>query len=90
MNERFSCFRSREVICISTGGRLGYVSDAEIDLSTGEVKDLIIPGRLRFFGLLGREDDYILPWSSVRRFGGDFILVDDLSGARRCRRTGLL
>ena len=37
---------------------------------------LVTPGRSKFFGLLGREDDYVLPWGCIVRIGGDIILVE--------------
>ena len=86
MEVRLSDLRSREVINISTGERLGYVGDAVMELSSGQILALVVPGRLRFFGLLGREDDYILPWGCIRRLGGDIILVDGETEIRRARR----
>lgn len=68
--------RCKEVICLADGCRLGYVGDMEIDLTDGRVKALLVPGRRRFFGLLGREPDRRIPWTAVRRFGDDIILVD--------------
>ena len=76
MESTISELRDKEVIDISGGSRFGYVGDVEVDLETGQVKALVVPGRLRFFGLLGREKDHVLPWSSVRRFGEDIILVE--------------
>ena len=67
----------KEVIDVMDGSRYGYVGDAEIDLETGQVRALVVPGRRRFFGLLGREEDRRIPWSCVRRFGEDIILVQD-------------
>ena len=40
------------------------------------VRALVVPGRLRLFGLLGREEDRVFPWEAVRRFGADTILVE--------------
>ena len=56
MGERRRLFElgCKEVVCLSDGARLGFVRDAEIDLETGRVTALIIPGRLRWLGLLGR------------------------------------
>lgn len=68
--------RYKEVIDVADGSRYGCVGDAEVDLETGEVTRLIVPGRLRLFGLLGRECDQVIPWSAVRRFGADTILVE--------------
>ncbi len=76
MESTVSELRDKEVIDISGGSRFGYVGDVEVDLETGQVKALVVPGRLRLFGLPGREKDRVFPWSSVRRFGEDIILVE--------------
>ena len=76
MESRVTELRDKEIINISDGCRFGYVGDVEVDLETGQVKALVVPGRLRFFGLLGREEDKVFPWESVRRFGEDIILVE--------------
>lgn len=75
MDTRIADLRYKEVISVEDGTRYGYVGDMEIDLETGRVKALIVPGRRRFFGLLGREEDKYIPWDAVNRFGEDIILV---------------
>lgn len=65
----------KEVINISTGQRLGYVSDLEFDIRTGKVLTFIVPGPRRFFGLLPAEMDYVFPWESIVRMGDDTILI---------------
>lgn len=72
----FSDLRYKEVIDVHTGFRLGYVCDAEMDDREGRLISLITPGRSKFFGLLGREDDYVLPWQCIVRIGSDIILVE--------------
>ena len=66
----------KEVIDVMDGSRYGYVGDAEIDLETGQVRALVVPGRLRLLGLLGREEDHIFPWAAIKRLGEDIILVE--------------
>lgn len=78
MESRLEELRYKEVICVSDGSRLGYVGDMELDLEEGRVLGLILPGRRRLFGLLGRELDRRIPWEAVRRFGDDIILVENL------------
>ena len=78
METRIAELRFKEVICIKDGSRLGYVEDLEIDLLTGQVHALVIPGRKRLFGLLGQEGDYRVLWSSIKQFGEDIILIDDV------------
>lgn len=76
METRIAELRYKEVISVEDGSRYGYVGDMEVDLETGQVKALVVPGRRRLFGLLGREDDRCIPWSCVQRFGEDIILVE--------------
>lgn len=76
MKCRIAELRYKEVIDIADGSRYGFIGDVEFDADTGAIKTLIIPGRLRWFGLLGREADLIFPWTSVKRFGEDIILVE--------------
>ena len=86
MESTVSELRDKEVIDISGGCRFGYVGDVALDLETGQVKALVVPGRRRLFGLLGREKDHVFPWSSVRRFGEDIILVEE--AGREALETG--
>ena len=68
--------RCKEVICLSDGRRLGFVSDIEVEIPEGQVCALIVPGPCRILGLVGRKDDYRIPWNCIRRIGPDIILVD--------------
>lgn len=65
----------KEVINISTGQRLGYVSDIEFDPLSGKVMSFIVPGPRRLLGLLPGESDFIFPWDSIIRMGDDTILI---------------
>ena len=76
METRIAELRYKEVISVEDGSRYGYVGDMEVDLESGQVKALIVPGKRRFFGLLGREEDKVIPLGAVRRFGEDIILVE--------------
>lgn len=82
----FSDLRYKEVIDIHTGFRLGYVCDAEFDDAEGRLCSLVTPGRAKLFGLLGREDDYVLPWGSIVRIGSDIVLVDIKESVQRRKR----
>ena len=68
--------KCREVINICDGCRIGFVSDLELDCTGGNVVAIVVPGKAKFFGLFGREDDYVIPWLCVKRIGDDLILVD--------------
>jgi YlmC/YmxH family sporulation protein len=73
---RSSELKQKEVINISDGRRLGFVHDVEINLENGRVDAIIIPAGSHFFGFIGRDNEYIIPWERVKKIGEDIILVD--------------
>ena len=82
MDARIAHLRCKEVISVEDGSRFGFVGDVEVDLDSGQVRSLIVPGRLRLLGLLGREPERCIPWAQVRRFGEDIILVEGVPQPR--------
>jgi len=81
---RYSALRCKEVINLSDGARLGYVSDLELEEESGRIVNLMVPGPGRFFGLFGNSGVYVIPWGCICRIGGDLILVD--VRLEECRR----
>lgn len=73
---RFFDLRQKEVINIKDGCRMGFVSDIDLDKTTGGVKRLIIPGPGRILGVFGREQEYSVDWTNVKQIGDDIILVE--------------
>lgn len=67
--------RCKEVINLCDGCRLGFVGDVEVDVLCGRVVAIVVPGRCRLFGLLGREEDCVIPWEAIEKIGDDIILV---------------
>ncbi len=72
----FSDLRSREVINVVTGERLGCVSDLELEIPSGRVLGLIVPGCAKLFGLFRTDDGLCIPFCRVKKFGEDVILVE--------------
>ena len=72
----YSELRCREVINITDGRRLGYVSDLELESENGRIISFCVPCPGRFFGLFGSGDVYVIPWVCIRKIGDDLILVD--------------
>jgi len=87
MDTRIADLKYKEVISVADGTRFGFVGDLEIDVESGKVLSLVVPGKLKFFGLLGREADRYIPWDAVRRFGEDIILVEQEPQERPYRRS---
>lgn len=73
---RIDDLRNKQVVCVKDGCVLGFVSDIEMDTENGSLTSIIIFGRLRFFGLLGREEDIVIPWDDINVIGSETILVN--------------
>lgn len=79
--------RYKEVIDIADGRRYGFVSDVEFDAATGQILAIIIRGRGRGLGLLGKGEDQVFPWPSIKRFGEDIVLVEAAQREKSARRA---
>lgn len=86
MQCRIVDLRCKEVININDGTRLGYVNDVEVNIMTGVIVAIVIPGPAKFFGLFGHEDDFVIPWECIARIGDDIILVHGDYDNHRVRR----
>ncbi|MDD6021255.1 MAG: YlmC/YmxH family sporulation protein [Oscillospiraceae bacterium] len=67
--------RNKKVINAKNGCVLGNVCDVEIDTCTGKVVAIVIFGKLRCFGLMGRDDDIKIAWEDISVIGDETILV---------------
>ena len=76
MSMKFTELQSKEVICLSDGRRLGFVTDVLVELPEGKVCAILVPGPCRILGVAGRHDDFVIPWSAICRIGPDIVLVD--------------
>lgn len=76
MTYLFSDLRSKEVIHIGDGERLGFVSDIEIDTVTGRVVSISVPGAYKAMGFLGKEPDRRIPWENIKKIGDDLVIIE--------------
>lgn len=67
--------RDKEVINICDGRRLGYISDFEIELCSGRIIAVCIPGDTGYLGLK-RGEEMIIAWEKIKTIGEDAILVE--------------
>ena len=79
--------KEKEVINVCDGERLGFVEDVEFDLCTAQITHIIVPGPCKFFGVLGREVEYVIDLCHICKIGCDLILVEvDLEKVtRKCK-----
>ena len=67
--------RKKDVIQVQTGVNLGRADDLRLNEQTAQVEGIILFGRARLFGLLGRDESLTIPWQEIETIGADAILV---------------
>ncbi len=73
---RASELRQKEVINLGDGRRLGFINDVEIDFDEGKIDSIVIPGSGRLLGLIGKDNELVIPWEKIRKIGEDIVLVE--------------
>ncbi len=76
MGVKFTDLQCKEVICIRSGQRLGFIGDVLLELPEGRVSAIVVPGPCRFPGLTGCREDFVIPWGAIQRIGPDIVLAD--------------
>ncbi len=67
--------RRKEIVDTKTGEILGRADDIRFDTETSDVKTVIIYGRPKLFGLLGRDCDLAVRFEDISLIGKDAVLV---------------
>ena len=66
----------KDIISISTGRNIGRADDIEFNEKNAKVENLVVFGRPKLFGLLGRGKDIRISWNDVITVGKDVILIN--------------
>ena len=86
MGCRVTELQCKEVVCVSDGSRLGFVSDVVVEAPQGCVKAIVVPCKRKIGALTSGQDEFIIPWDCICRIGDDIILVEcSLSECRKPR-----
>ena len=83
---RITDMHNKEVINVCDGGRLGCVDDVEVDTCTAQVVAIVVHGRSKLFGLLGRCEDIVIGWKEIEVIGEETVLVNHPIAAGCCTR----
>lgn len=73
---RICDLREKEVINVCDGERLGNVCDVDFEVKTGRIINIIVPCPGKILGILGRDQEYVIPYCKIQRIGTDVILVE--------------
>lgn len=75
MNCRFTDLRHKEVISACDGTRIGFIDDVIVDTKCATVVSIVIFARPGFCGLIGKCQDYIIPWEKIELIGEDTVII---------------
>jgi len=73
---RFCELKEKDVINRCNCKRLGRVCDLIFDECTGFICSIITPVPARLCGLVGPDQEYVIPWNKICKIGPDIILVE--------------
>lgn len=68
----------KEIVNLNNGERLGIIADSDIivDENTGKIISLLIPERRFQLKLFGNNQEFEIPWDSIRKIGQDMIIIE--------------
>lgn len=72
MEISYTELRSKEVVNIQNGSRMGKIIDMIIDSNGRNVLGLVVPGARKIFRA---SEDIFIPWCNITKIGSDVILV---------------
>ena len=87
---RITELHNKEVINICDGMRLGCVDDVEVDTHTAQLTAIVLHGRPKILGIMGCEEDTVIPWKEIEVIGEETILVNRPHGEGENRSCGRL
>ena len=75
MDESLTDLTEKQVVNLCDGKILGYIVDFKIDICSGRLTAIIIPGEGGIFGFK-KCTDIVIPWEKICKIGKDAIIVD--------------
>ena len=73
--------RTKDVVNVDTGKKLGKVMDIEFSACDGCVQAIVVPGDFKIGGLFkGEKSGIVIPWERIAKIGDDVIPVQLMPG----------
>lgn len=72
---KLSDMQKKDIIFLKDGKKLGKIIDAEIEINSGALKNLLVEKR-SFKSLFTSEGDILISFNQIKKIGEDVILVD--------------
>ena len=72
MDISYNELKSKEIINLADGRKLGHVIDVLFDSVNGKVSGIVVPGEKKFFR---KGEEIFIPLEKVRKIGDDVVLI---------------
>lgn len=72
MDISYNELKSKEIINLADGKKLGHVVDVLFDSVNGRVSGIVVPGEKRIFR---KNEEIFIPLEKVRKIGDDVVLI---------------
>ncbi|KGP92783.1 hypothetical protein N780_10525 [Pontibacillus chungwhensis BH030062] len=69
----------KEIISVENGQKIGHMTDLEIDVDKGKLIAIVVGTKGKMMGLFGKDEELVIPWSSILTIGEDVILVKNVT-----------
>lgn len=90
MEISYTELRSKEVVNVNSGVRMGKIIDMIIDSNGRNVLGVVVPGVRKIFRA---SEDIFIPWCNISKIGADVILVaidvNSITGVTRSQNMDL-
>ena len=67
--------KEKEVINVSDGKILGFITDVDINICSGCIERIYLPPQGKYFSLFSSKNSLSIPWDCIEKIGSDIILV---------------
>ena len=91
MDENLTSLSEKQVVNLCDGRILGHIIDFKLNVCSGCLNAIILPGETGFFGFK-KCTDIVIPWEKICRIGADAIIVDigplpACEGEKSCKKS---
>lgn len=76
--------RRKTVIDAFTAEKIGYVSDIEIDESSGRISAVIVRRNTGFISSLFKFGEISVPWQAITAMSDEFVLIRTFDFGEKC------
>lgn len=68
--------QTKDVVNVVDGGKLGRISDVDMDTVNGKILSITVHPQTRLANLFSSNSGAVIPWNQIVKIGGEVIIVN--------------